>query len=167
MSKTDENLSAAFAGESQANRRYLAFARKAEAEGQTQAAKLFRAAAAAETVHAHSHLGVMGGVKSTADNLRAAVEGEHYEFTTMYPEFMETAQAEGCRRAVTSFDYANQVEKVHHALFEKMLAAMSAGEKPAEADLFVCSVCGNTFEGSAPGTCPICGTERERFMKIE
>ncbi len=86
MNKTDENLKAAFAGESQANRRYLAFAQKAEEEGFTQAAKLFKAAAEAETVHALNHLRTVGEVKSTLDNLNAAFAGETYEFQKMYPE---------------------------------------------------------------------------------
>jgi rubrerythrin len=167
MSKTDENLAEAFAGESQANRRYLAFAKKADADGQPQVAKIFRAAAAAETIHAHSHFRVMGGVKTTADNLKAAVEGEHYEFTKMYPAFIKEAEAEGQKQAMVSFEYANQVESIHHSLFQKTLAAVEAGGQPADADVFVCSICGNTFEGAAPDVCPVCGTKRERFMKIE
>lgn len=95
MSKTEADLKSAFAGKSQANRRYLAFAKKAEDEGHKTVAKLFRAAAAAETIHAHTHLRALGGVQSTADNLQAAINGENYEVTTMYPEFIADAESEG------------------------------------------------------------------------
>ena len=122
---TQDNLHAAFAGESQANRKYLAFAAKADAEGHPQIAKLFRAAAAAETVHAHAHLRVMGGVKDTKQNLQAAIEGEGYEFKEMYPAFIQEAQAEGNTEAVTSFRNANSVERTHHELYSKALEAWS------------------------------------------
>lgn len=115
--KTDGNLKAAFAGESQANRRYLAFASKAEADGYKNVAKLFRAAAEAETVHALSHLRVMGGVKRTADNLVTAVEGETHEFNEMYPQFIAEAEAEGRREALVGFKWANKVEEVHAGLY--------------------------------------------------
>ncbi|MCP4764581.1 MAG: rubrerythrin family protein, partial [archaeon] len=107
MTKTEENLKGAFSGESQANRKYLAFAKKADEDGMPQIAKLFRAAAAAETIHAHAHLGVLGGIKSTIENLKTAVEGEHYEFTEMYPQFIEEAKAEGNKQAEKSFNLAN------------------------------------------------------------
>ncbi|MBW2324496.1 MAG: rubrerythrin family protein, partial [Deltaproteobacteria bacterium] len=121
MSKTEENLKEAFAGESQANRKYLAFAKQAERDGYPQAAKLFRAAAEAETVHAHSHLRTLGGVRSTADNLAEAVDGETHEFKKMYPAMIETAKAEGEKSAERSFTYANKVEEVHAALYQKAL----------------------------------------------
>ncbi|MCX8126546.1 MAG: rubrerythrin family protein, partial [Dehalococcoidia bacterium] len=120
MSSTD-NLKAAFAGESQANRKYLFFADKAEEEGLKQVARLFRAAAEAETVHARAHFRVLEGVKSTKENLKAAIEGEGYEFTKMYPEFIKQAEAEGNQVAKRSFDFANRVEQVHHSLFKKAL----------------------------------------------
>jgi len=110
---TMDNLNAAFAGESQANRKYLAFAKKAEAEGFPQIAKLFRAAAEAETVHAHAHLRVLGGVKGTAENLQAAVEGEAHEFKSMYPEFIAEAEKEGNNQALTSFKYANRARTMN------------------------------------------------------
>jgi len=166
MSKTDDNLQAAFAGESQANRKYLAFAKKADQEGFPQVARIFRAAAEAETVHAHAHLDVLGGVKSTAENVRAAIEGEHFEFTSMYPEFIEAAKADGNARAERSFQLANEVEKVHHALYEKALAAVEGGGDLPEAKAFVCGVCGYTFEGEAPEKCPVCGAIRDRFAEI-
>ena len=111
MTKTIDDLQAAFAGESQANRKYLAFAKKADADGQTQVAKLFRAAAAAETVHAQNHFRAMDGVGATADNLKAAIEGENYEWVTMYPEFIQDAETESMKRALLSFKYAWEVEK--------------------------------------------------------
>ena len=125
---TSDNLQAAFAGESQANRKYLAFAAKADAEGHPQIAKLFRAAAAAETVHAHAHLRVMGGVKDTKQNLQAAIAGEAHEFKEMYPGFIKEAEAEGNKAAVISFRNANAVEKTHHDLYSKALEALEAGK---------------------------------------
>src|SRR5512142_522222 len=124
MVKTDENLKAAFAGESQANRLYTAFAKKAEEEGLPQTAKLFRAAAEAETVHALNHLRVMAQVKSTADNLGTAISGETYEFKKMYPDFLAEAKKEGNKAAAQSFDYANQVEQIHAKLYQKALDAL-------------------------------------------
>jgi rubrerythrin len=137
MSKTEQDLQDAFAGESQANRKYLAFAKKAEAEGFKQAAKLFRAAAAAETIHAHNHLRELGVVKSTKENLMAAISGESYEFQNMYPKMIEDAKAEGNKGAIMSFDYANKVEKIHADLYKKALDNIG---KNQETDYVVCQV---------------------------
>ncbi len=166
MAKTDENLKAAFAGESQANRLYLAFAKKADEEGFPQIAKLFRAAAEAETVHAHNHLRVLGQVKSTADNLGTAISGETYEFKKMYPDFIAEAKKEGNKAAALSFNYANQVEQIHANLYQKALEALKNTKELPKADMYVCPVCGNTFEGTTPDMCPICATLKEKFMKI-
>ena len=165
MSKTTENLKDAFAGESQANRRYLAFAQKAEEEGLSQVAKLFRAAAEAETVHALNHLRILGDVKSTAENLDAAISGETFEFKTMYPEYLSTAKQEGNRQAVWSFDVANKVEQVHAGLFSKAVEALKSKKELAKVDYYICSVCGNTVENSAPEKCPICGAPKTKFFK--
>ncbi len=162
-SQTEKNLKEAFAGESQANRKYLAFAKQAEAEGFKQVAKLFRAAAEAETVHAHAHLRVLGGIKSTKENLQEAINGETHEFKSMYPEMIAKAREEGLKQAEISFDYANQVEKIHAALYEKALANLGKNE---EVDYYVCSVCGNTVEGQPPEKCPICGVPASKFIKI-
>ena len=167
MSNTPENLKAAFAGESQANRRYLAFAREADKAGHKRVARLFRAAAEAETVHAHNHLNVMGGVKTTKENLEAAIGGENYEFTKMYPEFIAQARADKNSRAEGSFDLANKVEKIHHGLFQKALEGLGSAKADEGKPFFVCQVCGNTVEGAAPDKCPICGAPRSRFMKVE
>jgi rubrerythrin len=164
---THDNLMAAFAGESQANRKYLAFAKKAEADGLTQIAKLFRAVAAAETVHAHAHLRVAGHVKDTVENLKAAIEGEHYEFTAMYPEFIAAAIAEGMKGAQASFERANAVEQVHHVLYGEALSAAQAGKDLPAGDIYVCGVCGHTVVGSAPDVCPVCGARHERYSKID
>ena len=166
MSKTEENLKAAFAGESQANRKYLAFSDKAEREGLPQIAKIFRAAAAAETVHAHNHLRVLGGIKSTKENIKAAVEGEHYEFTKMYPEFLEDAKNEGNKDAERSFHLANEVEKVHHKLYEAALEAVENGKDLEKKDVYICPVCGYTHEGEPPEVCPVCGAAKKAFKKI-
>ena len=165
MTKTDENLKSAFAGESQANRRYLAFAKKAEEEGFTQVAKLFKAAAEAETVHALNHLRITGQIKSTLENLNTAVSGETFEFNEMYPGYIDTAKQEGNKQAVWSFDVANKVEQVHAKLFTKAIEALKNNKPMAKADYYVCSVCGNTFEGEPPDICPICGTPKEKFFK--
>ena len=167
MPKTEENLKAAFAGESQANRRYLAYAKAADAEGQTQVARLFRAAAEAETVHAHGHLRAMGGVKDTAANLERAVNGETHEYTKMYPEFVKAAEQEGQEDALRMFRYAHKVEQIHAGLFTKMKEALAAGKKPAETKIYVCSVCGNTVEGEPPEKCPVCESSRKAFNEVK
>ncbi|MEW5749023.1 MAG: rubrerythrin family protein [Candidatus Thermoplasmatota archaeon] len=167
MSTTKKNVETAFAGESQANRRYLFFAHKADEEGHKQVARLFRAAADAETVHARNHFGVLGGVRSTRENLQAAVGGEHYEFTRMYPDFIKQAAAEGEKKAVDSFDLANKVEQVHHGLFQAALQAVEKGSAVAEKPIFVCQICGNTVEGAAPQRCPVCGAPQKRFKQID
>ncbi len=167
MSNTQENLQNAFAGESQANRRYLFFAEKAEREGHPQTARLFRAAAESETVHAHNHLRVMDGIKSTKDNLGAAISGENYEFTKMYPCFIEQAKSENNQRAEISFTHANAVEKIHHSLYQRALEALEAGQKLKDEAYLVCQVCGNTVANEAPEKCPICGAPRSQFKRVE
>jgi rubrerythrin len=164
--KTSENLQAAFAGESQANRKYTAFARKAEADGFPQIARLFRAAAAAETVHALAHFRVMGGVQGTRENLEAAIAGEGYEVKDMYPGFVTQAEAEGATAAKRSFEFALAVEKVHYVLYQKALASFHAGKDLPALTYHVCDVCGNTVEGAAPGSCTVCGAGKERFAAI-
>jgi rubrerythrin len=165
MTKTDENLKAAFAGESQANRRYLAFARKAEEEGFTQVAKLFKAAAEAETVHALNHLRITGQIKSTLENLDTAVSGETFEFKEMYPGYIDAAKQEGNKQAAWSFDVANKVEQIHAKLFNKAIDALKNRKTLEKVDYYVCGVCGNTVEGAPPDKCPICGSPKEKFFK--
>jgi rubrerythrin len=164
MSKSYDDLMAAFAGESQANRKYLAFAKKADEDGFAQVAKLFRAAAHAETVHAHNHLRAAGEVKTTEENLKAAIAGEHYENTDMYPAFIKDAEADGDKKALRSFNYANEVEKVHEQLYKDALAALG---KPGETyDYYICPICGYTHARVAPDVCPVCGALKEKFEKI-
>ncbi len=163
MSKTMDNLMEAFAGESQANRKYLAFAQQAEKDGYPQVARLFRAVAEAETVHAHSHLRIAGGVNSTADNLKEAIAGENHEFQSMYPEMIEKAQEEGNKAAERSFTFANEVEKVHAGLYQKALDDMDGLE---DNDFYVCSVCGYTCEKEAPEKCPVCGAKSKAFFRV-
>ena len=165
--KTEKNLQQAFAGESQANRRYLFFADKADKEGYPQVARLFRAAAEAETVHARNHFNAMDGVGSTRANLLAGATGEHYEFTRMYPPFIEQAEVENNKKAQRSFEYANEVEQIHHSHFEKALKALEAGQQIKDEPYFVCPVCGNTVAGEAPEKCPICSTPGSRFKRVE
>jgi len=164
---TEQNLKDAFAGESQANRKYTAFAKKAEDEGFPQVAKLFRAAADAETVHALNHLDAMEGVGSTKDNLNEAINGETYEFMEMYPPMIKEAEEEGNRAAALSFRRANTVEATHAKLYKKALEAVGSGGDLEAQDVFVCQVCGHTAEGEAPDRCPVCGVPKEQFKRIE
>jgi rubrerythrin len=164
MSKSVDDLQAAFAGESQANRKYLAFAKKADADGYPQVARLFRAAAAAETVHAHNHLAAMDGIGSTTENLKAAIGGENYEHVTMYPEFIQDAEADGNKRALRSFNYARSVEIEHEGLYQGALDTL--GQPGEEFDYYVCPVCGHAHPRFAPDKCPVCGTPGSRFEKV-
>jgi rubrerythrin len=164
MEKSVQNLREAFAGESQANRKYLAFAEKADREGYPQVARMFRAAAEAETVHALNHLRALKAIGSTADNLKEAIAGETTEFREMYPGMIATAQAEGHKDAERTFNFANEVEKIHAQLFQKALEAM---EKKELVDIYICSVCGYTVEGEPPDSCPVCKAVKKLFRRID
>jgi len=165
MSQSTKNLQEAFAGESQANRKYLAFAKKADQEGYPQVAKLFRAAAEAETVHAHAHLRVLKGIKSTTENLKEAIAGETHEFKTMYPAMIDAAKSESDKAAERSFTYANEVEKIHADLYQKALDSL---DDPDEVDsYYVCSVCGYTCENEPPETCPVCNANSKAFFRVD
>ena len=164
MSNSMEDLKEAFAGESMANRKYLAFAKKADDEGYAQAAKLFRAAAEAETIHAHNHLKAMNGIGTTLENLKEAVGGETYEFESMYPPMVEHAEQDGNSRALRSFKYALEVEKVHAALYKEAIERINTKEEVY--DYFICPVCGFTAPKYAPEKCPICGVSGTKFIKI-
>jgi rubrerythrin len=165
MSKTEENLKAAFAGESQANRRYLAFAAAADKEGFPQVARMFRAAAEGETVHAHAHLRALKGVKSTKENLQEAIGGETHEFKSMYPDMIRDAEAEGAKDALRSFNYANEVEQIHAKLYQALLDSL--GKSKETYSYYVCPVCGYVHEKEAPDKCPVCGTLGKMFKKID
>ena len=165
MGKTMQHLKDAFAGESQANRKYLAFARQADKEGYPAAARLFRAAAAAETVHAHAHLRAMNGIGSTAENLKEAIEGETYEFKSMYPDMIKDAREEGEKAADQSFTWANEVEQIHAGLYRKALDELGQG-KDVEC-YYVCSLCGNTVANEPPDQCPICKAKAKAFERVD
>lgn len=162
--QSEKDLMAAFAGESQANRKYLAFGKQADKEGYPQVAKLFRAAAEAETVHAHNHLRTLAGVKGTADNLKEAIAGETHEFKEMYPEMIRHAQEEKLKAAELTFNFANEVEKIHAALYQHALDNL---DNLKEVDYYVCSVCGYTCENEAPDKCPVCNAKASAFFKVE
>lgn len=164
MSKVYDDLMAAFAGESQANRKYLAFAKKADQDGFTQIARLFRAVAAAETVHALNHFRTAEEVKTTEENLQTAIKGENYENTVMYPNFIKDADSEGNAKALRSFNYANEAEKVHEALYRDALATL--GKPGEEYDYYICPVCGYTHKRSAPDKCPVCGALGSKFELV-
>ncbi len=164
MSNTEKHLKDAFAGESQANRTYTAFAAKADKDGYPQAARLFRAAAKAEEVHANNHLRALKAIKSTKENLQAALSGEDHEWEQMYPDMIKTAKAEGKKEAEISFHYANEVEKVHSQLYQKLLSSLDSSEGYP---YYVCPYCGNTVEKEAPTACQVCGAKGELFLKVE
>ncbi len=162
---TTDNLKEAFAGESQANQKYRAFARKAEQDGLPHVARLFRTAAEAERIHAEGHLKSLDGVGSTADNLKEAIAGETHEFTSMYPPMLAQAEAEG-HRARVMFGYALKAEAVHAGLYSQALAAVAAGADLAEARFYLCPFCGNIEFGVPPEKCPICGAPGEKFTEV-
>ncbi len=159
---TDKNLQEAFAGESMANRKYLAFAKKAEQEGYKGVARLFRAAAEAETIHAHNHLKAMGAIKSTAENLQEGVDGETYEFESMYPPMIALAQADGRKDAERSFYFAQETEKIHAKLYAEALANLDANE---DTEYHLCPICGYVAKDHAPDNCPICQAKAAMFIK--
>jgi rubrerythrin len=166
MNKSQDNLGIAFAGESQANRRYIAFARKAAQEGFPQIAKLFMAAAEAETIHALNHLRIRNEIKSTLNNLETAISGETFEYTEMYPEYIKEAKAEKNKPASWSFEVANKVERIHAGLFSKAVSALQSGKDLDKRDFFVCGICGNTVENFVPEKCPICNAPKNRFSQV-
>jgi rubrerythrin len=163
---TQENLAGAFAGESQANRKYLAFAAQADKDGLPQIAKLFRAAAAAETVHAHAHLRAMGGIKSTAENLQAAVDGETFEYKEMYPPYLQEAQGEGNKMAEITIRNALAVEEIHAGMYTEALGAAKEGKDLPDRKVYVCDICGNTVYDGVPDKCPICGAPAGKFTEV-
>lgn len=165
MTRTEDFLMEAFAGESQANRKYTAFAAQADREGFVQAARLFRAAAEAEAVHAANHLRALKAIKTTRENLRESIAGETHEFKEMYPEMIAAAKAEGAKDAERSFNYANAVEEYHARLYHDMLEGLEATQESYP--YFVCPVCGMTVEKEAPDKCPVCGVKGSMFRKIE
>lgn len=161
---TEKNLMTAFEGECKAHFKYLAFARQAEEEGKTDIARLFRAVAEAEAVHAMNHFRVMGGIGDTEKNLLAAIDGETYEFTQMYPGFIEQAENEGNSRATISFKHASQVEKIHNNLYNKALENIGRNR---ETEYHVCEICGNTVTGNAPEKCRVCGAGIDKFKLLK
>ena len=167
MDKTKDNLGSAFTGESKAHRKYLFFAEKAEEEGQKRIARLYRAIADAEMVHARNHLKVMQGIKSTRENLLAAINGEKHEFTEMYPAFIKQAEIEGDKKASKSFNLANKVEQIHYSLYQDAITRIDKGEVMELKPFYVCQYCGNTVEGEAPNKCPVCGVPKRMFKLID
>lgn len=165
MPTTKENLKEAFSGESQANQKYLAFARKAEQDGFPNVAILFRTAAEAERIHADGHLKSLDGVGSTADNLQAAIDGETHEFTSMYPPMVEQAAKEG-HKAGRMFGYAVRAEAVHAKLYSMALDAVRTGKDLNVGEMYLCPVCGNIEFGKPPAKCDICGALGKSFIRL-
>jgi rubrerythrin len=162
---TKDNLREAFAGESQANQKYKAFAKKAEQDGFSNVARLFRTTAEAERIHAEGHLKSLAEIGSTAENLKAAIAGETYEHTSMYPPMLEQAEAEA-HRAKLMFGYAVKAEAVHAELYKRALEAVEQNKDVAEARFYLCPVCGYIEFGVPPENCPICGTPGARFAEV-
>jgi len=165
MKPTTDNLKEAFAGESQASQKYLAFARKAEKEGFRNIAALFRTAAEAERIHAEGHLGALDGIGSTAENLATAIDGETYEYTKMYPPMLKQAEAEG-HKAKRMFDYAAKAEAVHAQLYQVALEAVRKGQDLTEAKIYLCPVCGHIEFGTPPASCPICKARGSSYIQV-
>jgi rubrerythrin len=165
MATSEDNLKDAFAGESQANRKYLAFAERAERDGFPNIAKLFRTTAEAETIHAMGHFKAMGGVGSTADNLQAAIDGETYEYTEMYPPMLAQAESDG-HRAERMFKFALAVEETHAKLYKAALEAAAAGKDLDTDEIYVCPVCGHIEFGKPADACPVCRAKADKFMQV-
>lgn len=165
--QTTKDLEYALAGECQANRKYTAFAEIADQQGHPQVARLWRAAAAAEAIHARNHMKELGMLKSTEQNLEGAVEGEQYEFTTMYPRFIKTAEDAGKQGAARSMEWAFKVEQLHHKMFQRDLDDLKSGQRPPNVAYWVCSTCGNTVPEKAPEICPICGSPKNKFFEVK
>ncbi|HSA38064.1 MAG TPA: ferritin family protein [Methanoregula sp.] len=163
---TIENAKEALAGESQANRKYLAFSEKAAEEGFKNVATLFKAASEAEAIHAKKLLKVLAVIGSTEKNLEGSIDGETHEFTSMYPEFIKTAEAEKRTDAVLAFTHAMKAEEVHAALYKKAQAAIKAGSDLGREKVFLCPICGNIEIGKVPDKCPICGVFGKQFREI-
>lgn len=166
MPTTKENLKAAFAGESQANQKYRAFAKKAERDGFPNIAKLFKTAAEAERIHAEGHLGALDGIGATVENLKAAIDGETYEYTTMYPPMLEQAEAEN-HKAKRMIKYAIGAEDVHAQLYKLALAAAEQGKDLEVTDFYLCPVCGHIEFGKPEKNCPICGALTAKYVKVD
>ena len=166
MSNTSNNLKEAFAGESQASQKYLAFAKKAEKDGFRNIAKLFRTAVEAERIHAEAHLSAMDGIGSTADNLKTAIAGETYEFTTMYPPMLKQAEAEN-HKAKRMFDLAPNAEAVHARLYQMALEAVQRGEDLPQDKIYLCPICGDIEFGTPPESCPICKAKGSVFIQVQ
>ncbi len=165
MSKTEENLRTAFAGESQTNRRYLAFSAKADQEGYPQVARLFRAAAEAETFHAHNYLKALQGILSTRENLEQAISVESHAFQNLYPRMMETAREEGSMEAERLFQHALEAEKAHARLFQALLDALGGAQE--EYPYYVCTSCGFTVERKLSSSCRVCGAGDQGFKRVD
>lgn len=165
--QTTKDLEFALAGECEANRKYTAFAEIADQQGQPQVARLWRAAAAAEGIHAKNHMKALGMLKTTEQNLAGAVEGEQYEFNTMYPKMVKTAKEAGRKDAAQSMEWAFTVEKLHHKMFQTDLDDLKNGKRPADVSYWVCSVCGNTVAEKAPEKCNICGSLKDKFFEVK
>ncbi len=165
--QSTRNLKEAFKGESQANRRYLAFAQQAEEEGFTGIARLFRAAAESETIHALNHLKAMDGVQATRDNVAEALKGEVDESDSMYPMFMDQAKRDANNKALNSFYWANEAEKIHADFYGKALVSVKQGNDLKLGKLYICEVCGHTVEGAPPDKCPTCGEGADKFQLVE
>jgi len=166
MSMTEGNLESAFAGESQAHMRYLIFADRAEKEGYANVARLFRAIAYAEQVHATNHYKELGGINTSAENLQAAIDGETHEVNEMYPAYRAVAELEEEKGAIRSTSWALEAEKIHAQMYKEAEGAVEKGVDPELGAIYICQVCGHTAEGEPPEKCPVCGAKRQKYVKF-
>ena len=163
---TEDNLKSAFAGESQAHMRYLIFAKRAEAEGFPNIARMFRAISYAEQVHATNHYNALGMIQGSSDNLQVGIDGETYEINDMYPAFYAVAQLQEERGAMQTFNFALQAEKIHASMYQKAKQTVETRKDIQLGMMHICEVCGHTVEGEAPDRCPVCGASKDKFRKF-
>lgn len=166
MSMTEGNLRSAFAGESQAHMRYLIFADRAEKEGYANVARLFRAIAYAEQVHATNHYRELGDINVSPQNLQVAIDGESWEVEEMYPAYLAVAQLQEEKGAQRYMGYALETERIHAQIYKEAKEAIEKGVDPELGAIYICQVCGHTVEGEPPEKCPLCGAKREKYVKF-
>jgi len=163
---TEKNLKDAFAGESQAHMKYLAFSKKAESEGKSNIARLFKAISFAEQVHATNHLKALGDLGDTSENLQSAIDGENFEVEEMYPAYDAVAKLQTEKEAIRSIHYAIEAEKIHSAMYSEAREFVKQGKDIEMNDIYICPVCGYTVSGDVPDNCPVCGVSKDKFVKF-
>ncbi len=163
---TDKSLEEAYEGESKAHMRYLHFSEVAEEEGKDNIARLFRAIAFAEKIHARNHAEELGKIGGTVKNLEKGINGENFEVNSMYPAYHAIAELEEEYGAQTSINYALEAEKIHEEMYEDAKEAAEEDEDMELDEVYICPKCGYTHEGEPPENCPVCGLSSDKFEKF-